>query len=100
MQKGANFTIVLTTLLAPVVQMVDNTIYRINLYPLDSAIGFPNTYPLDSDLSSGKCYPSFEQLGSDWFKHQIFTKSWQSSKYINPLFSNQLLYNKILSESK
>ena len=51
MQKGANFTIVLTTLLAPVVQTVDNTIYRINLYPLDSAIGFPNTYPLDSDLS-------------------------------------------------
>ena len=65
MQKGANFTIVSTTLLAPVVQMVDNTIHRINYYPLDSAIGFPNTYPLDSDLSSGKCYPSFEQLGSD-----------------------------------
>ena len=27
-------------------------IHRINLYPLDSTIGFPNTYPLDSDLSS------------------------------------------------
>ena len=26
---------------------------QINLYPLDSAIGFPNTYPLDSDLSGG-----------------------------------------------
>ena len=25
-------------------------IQRINLYPVDSAIGFPNTYPLDSDL--------------------------------------------------
>ena len=25
----------------------------INLYPVDSAIGFPNTYPLDSDLSAG-----------------------------------------------
>ena len=25
----------------------------INLYPMDSAIGFPNTYPLDSDLSGG-----------------------------------------------
>ena len=24
-----------------------------NLYPLDSAIGFPNTFPLDGDLSSG-----------------------------------------------
>ena len=27
--------------LAPVVQKVDNAIQRINLYPLDSAIGFP-----------------------------------------------------------
>ena len=25
----------------------------INLYPLDSTIGFPNIYPLDSDLSGG-----------------------------------------------
>ena len=39
--------------LAPVVQKVDNAIQRINLYPLDSTIGFPNTYPLDSDLSDG-----------------------------------------------
>ena len=32
----------------------DNAINRINLYPLDSAIGFPNTYhALDSDLSGG-----------------------------------------------
>ena len=31
---------------APVVQKVYNTIYRINHYPVDSAIGFPNTYPL------------------------------------------------------
>ena len=38
---------------APVVQKVDNTIHRINHYPLDSAIGFPNTYPLDSDSSGG-----------------------------------------------
>ena len=53
MQKGVNFTIVSTTLLAPVVQLVDNTNHHINLYPLDSAIGFPNTYPLDGNLSSG-----------------------------------------------
>ena len=39
--------------LAPVVQKVDNTIQRINLYPLDSVIGSPNSYPLDSDLSGG-----------------------------------------------
>ena len=38
---------------APVVQTSDNAIHRINLYPVDSAIGFPNTYPLDSDLSGG-----------------------------------------------
>ena len=38
---------------APVVQKVDSALQRINLYPLDSAIGFPATYPLDSDLSGG-----------------------------------------------
>ena len=36
---------------APVVQNVDNAIHRIDVYPLNSAIGFPNTYPLDSDFS-------------------------------------------------
>ena len=35
--------------LAPVAQKVDNAINQINLYSLDSAIGFPNTYLLDSD---------------------------------------------------
>ena len=39
--------------LALVVQKVDSTIHWINLYSLDSAIGFPNTYPLDGDLSGG-----------------------------------------------
>ena len=39
--------------LAPVVQKLDSAIHRINLYPVDNAIGFPNTYPLDSDLSGG-----------------------------------------------
>ena len=37
----------------PVVQKLDSAIHRINLDPVDSAIGFPNTYPLDSDLSGG-----------------------------------------------
>ena len=36
--------------LVPVVQKADNTVHRINHYPLDSAISFPNTCPLDSDL--------------------------------------------------
>ena len=39
--------------LGPVVQTLDSAIHRINLYPVDSAIGFPNTYPLNSDLSDG-----------------------------------------------
>ena len=41
------------TCLAPVVQKVNSIIHRINLSPLDGAIGFPNTYSLDSDLSDG-----------------------------------------------
>ena len=37
---------------APViVQKMNNVIHRINIYPLDSAIGFHNTYLLDSDIS-------------------------------------------------
>ena len=35
------------------VQKVDSPIHCRNLYPMDSAIGFPNTYPLDRDLSGG-----------------------------------------------
>ena len=43
---------------------MDNTIHRINLYLLDSAIGCPNICPLlDSDLSGGLGYPAFKQLG-------------------------------------
>ena len=38
---------------APVVQTVDSTIHRINLYPVDSVIVFRNTYPVDGDLSHG-----------------------------------------------
>ena len=43
----------------PVVQSMDSTIYRINLYHVDSAIGFVNVYPLDCDLSSAGRYPRF-----------------------------------------
>ena len=34
-----------------IVQKMNNAIHRINIYPLDSAIGFLNTYLLDSDIS-------------------------------------------------
>ena len=37
----------------PVVRKVDNAIYRINLYSVDSAVCFTNTYPQDNDLSVG-----------------------------------------------
>ena len=50
-------------LLALVVQKVDNAIYRISHYRLDSAVGFPNTYLLDKDLSSEQRYSTFKQLG-------------------------------------
>ena len=43
----------LAKVLDPVVQRLDNAIYRINHYPVDSVVCFVNTYPLDSDLSSG-----------------------------------------------
>ena len=39
--------------LASVVRKLDNAINRVNLSPVDSAIGFPNTYPVDNDLSGG-----------------------------------------------
>ena len=47
----------------PVIQKVDKANNQINLFPVDSAIGFPNTYPLDSDLSNGLPRPALEELG-------------------------------------
>ena len=49
--------------------MLDSAIHRINLYPVDNAIGFPNTYPLDSDLSGGQRYPTFERLAPEYYFH-------------------------------
>ena len=49
----------------PVVRKEHSAIHRMNLCPLDSAIGFPNTYPQDSDLSGGQRYPRIEQPGPD-----------------------------------
>ena len=45
----------------------------INLYPLDSAIGFPNTYPLDNSFSGGCRYPAFQQLGPE--RHTVIFKA-------------------------
>ena len=58
--------------LAQFVDKVDNAIYRINYYPLYTAIGYPNTYqltgaddllPLDVDYSRGQCYSGLQILG-------------------------------------
>ena len=95
MQKGTNLTIVSTTLLAPVVQKVDNTIHRINLNPLDSATGFPNTYPVDSAIHL------LNNLGLIGLNIKFLRNLCKAAHtlYINPWFSNQLLHNKISSES-
>ena len=53
----------ITTLQALVVQRLDSAIYRINLYPVDSAISFPNTYLLDSDLSVDSAIRSLNNRG-------------------------------------
>ena len=50
--------------LAPVVQKVNSAIHRINLYPVDSAIGLRSGCQLYSDLSGGYRYPAFESPGS------------------------------------
>ena len=39
--------------LGSVVRKMDSATHRINLYPVDNAIGFSNTCPLDIDLSGG-----------------------------------------------
>ena len=39
--------LLLHVLMPTVVQKVGKITHQINLYPLESAIGFPNTYPLD-----------------------------------------------------
>ena len=67
---------IINIFLTPVVQKVDNTIHRINHYPLDSAIGFPNTYAVDSDLPGEHRYPTFEQLGPEIYLIKQNTRTW------------------------
>ena len=52
-----------TTDLAGVVRKVDNAIYRINHYPVDSVVCFVKTYPLDSDLSGVERYEPLKNWG-------------------------------------
>ena len=37
--------------LAPVVQKVDNAIQQVNLYLVDSGVGFPNSYPRNRSMN-------------------------------------------------
>ena len=41
---------------------MDNTIHRINHYPVDSVVCSVNVCPLDSKLSGEQRYPPVEQL--------------------------------------
>ena len=62
---------VLTNSQVPVVQRADNSIHRINHYPLDGFLCFVIIYPLDSDLSGGPRYPPFEQSGPEEQKMKL-----------------------------
>ena len=64
----------------PVIQKVDKANNQINLFPVDSAIGFPNTYPLDSDLSNGLPRPALEELGPGLCV-VYFNVAWDKSRY-------------------
>ena len=69
---------------APVVQMTDNAIHWINLYPLDSAIGFPN-HPLDSDLSGFDRFPwpvnsAIQLLPNSWGQRSVWDRSHVNSE--------------------
>ena len=69
---------------APVVQMADNAIHWINLYPLDSAIGFPN-HPLNSDLSGFDRLPwpvdsAIQLLPNNWGQRSVWDRSHVNSE--------------------
>ena len=52
-----------------VVQRLDNTIHRINHYPVDSMVCFADTYPLESNLFGGWHIPASEKLGPEGSCH-------------------------------
>ena len=69
---------------APVDQMADNAIHWINLYPLDSAIGFPN-HPLDSDLSGFDRLPwpvdsVIQLLPNNWGQRSVWDRLHENSE--------------------
>ena len=94
-------------LLAPVVQKVDSAIQRINLYPLDGAIGFPDVYPLDSDLfirwialpnfwTPGASFALVTSGGHFGGQEQKHFSSLGTKLYLNYLKKNMNVYQKYL----
>ena len=61
-----------------VVQNMNNTIHRINLYVVDNTVGFPRTYLLDSDLSGATT--------------QAWTSSIQNWMYFEVLFELKIYF--------
>lgn len=55
------------SLLALVVQRLDNAIHWINYHLVDSSVHFLNSFLLDGDLSVRYHYPLFEQLGPEGY---------------------------------
>lgn len=51
--------------LAPVVRSTDEAIYRMNLYPVNTAVRFVNTYLLDRGLPVEQPYPVFRNWTLD-----------------------------------
>ena len=71
---------------ARVVQRLDNTIHRINQYPVDSVVCFVNIYPLDSELSGRQRYPAFEELGPEILFTLYTNKNFKAQKSLLLVF--------------
>ena len=59
------------------VQKVDSAIHRLNLYPLDSAIGFPNIYHMDVVFPHSLDVPDCFVVVGTCLMNMFFTFFWQ-----------------------
>ena len=58
-----NSTLGFSAVVAMFVRKLDNTIHRINCYPVDGIVYSVSTYPLNSDLSGGLLPPASNKRG-------------------------------------
>ena len=64
---------------------VDSAIQCINLYPVDSTIGFPNSYPVDTAVQCLNNWGQISQMTGSWisqseqFVEIRFVKHWTNS---------------------